>query len=153
MPAEALRKEGFTEADVEEGLLGPVQLTCRAPQQLDEVRVAAQQIGLPADRPGGKRLALGLRHGRQHAADPVEHRPADMALAKRQFCGHVATSCKPTDSHVGMFAAGTPAGSISVFSLPQKEGGQVHPGSVPQAVSSPGAWASPALTSGQMSSK
>jgi hypothetical protein len=97
---------------VEKRLFLGAQLAGGACQQLGEIGVAAQQIGLPADGAGVQRLAFGLRHGGQHAADPVEHRLADIALAKRQFSGHgrnfsggITASTGPACWHVRRLSA------------------------------------------------
>ena len=67
---------------VEEGLLFRRQGRRRIAEQLRPVRIAGEEIGVPPDIAGLQRLALGVRHRRQHAVRPGEDRLGDDIAAK-----------------------------------------------------------------------
>ncbi len=69
---------------------GPLRNACllsgqrrrRVGQQLRPVGIAGEKVGVPPDIAGLQRLALGVRHGRQHAARPGEDRLGDEIAAE-----------------------------------------------------------------------
>ena len=54
----------------------------RVSQKLRPVGMAGEEVGVPPDVAGLQRLALGLRHGRQHALCPGEDRFCDEVAAE-----------------------------------------------------------------------
>jgi hypothetical protein len=77
---------------VEEGLLLGGQLGLGQGQQFAPIRTAAEQIAVPPHRAGVQRLLLGLRHLRQHLAEPAEQRIADERAPQRRHQQHARRS-------------------------------------------------------------
>jgi hypothetical protein len=67
---------------VEEGRFFRRQRHRRIGEQLGPLRIAGKKVGVPPDIAGLQRLALGIRHGRQHATGPREDRLGDVIAAK-----------------------------------------------------------------------
>ena len=72
----------FVDRAVEEGRFLCGQRRRRVGEQFRPVGIAGEQIGVPPDVAGLQRLALGVRHRRQHATRPGENRLGDEVAAK-----------------------------------------------------------------------